>query len=47
MKLEDFAYAVAEKVFADLTHKHHFEVPADVRKEVLETVKREYTELVR
>ncbi len=35
MKLEDFAFAVAQKVFYELEHTHHFAVPEAIQKMVI------------
>ena len=40
MKLENLAYAIAERVFSELEHKHHFMVPEKIRKEVAESVQK-------
>ena len=38
MKLEDFAYAVAEEVLKLLETDHHYKVPDHVRKEIIDKV---------
>jgi len=47
LKLEDFAYAVAQKVLHELEHTHHFKVPDAIRKAILEQVKKDLNTLVR
>jgi hypothetical protein len=39
MKLEDFAYGIAKKIFEELEHKHHFKVPEAIQAEILKKVK--------
>lgn len=47
MKLEDLAYAIAQKVFAELEHTHHFVVPEKVQKEVLEKIQGQLGTLIK
>jgi hypothetical protein len=47
MKLEDLAYAIAQKVFWELEHTHHFVVPEPIRKEVLATVRSQLNSLIK
>ncbi len=47
MKLEDFAYAIAEKVFSELEHTHHFSVPDHIQKAIVEKVQKECGTLVK
>ena len=47
MKLEDLAYAVAQKVFAELEHTHHFVVPEKIQKQVIEKVQGELGSLIK
>ena len=46
MKLEDFAFAISKKIFHELEHKHHFSVPEEIRKKVIEVVKQDLDELI-
>jgi hypothetical protein len=46
MKLEDLAYAIAQKVFNELEHKHHFKVPDDIRKVVSASVQENLGDLL-
>lgn len=46
MKLEDLAYAIAQKVFSELEHKHHFVVPDQIRKKVIEKVREDLGSLI-
>ncbi|MBU0677623.1 MAG: hypothetical protein KJ626_05870 [Verrucomicrobia bacterium] len=47
MKLEDLAYAIAQKVLYELEHTHHFIVPKDIGKKVIETVKKDLPALIK
>jgi len=47
MKLEDLAYAIAQKVFSELEHAHHFVVPEKVQKEIIEKVQSEIGSLIK
>jgi hypothetical protein len=46
MKLEDFAYSVAERTLKLLENEHHYKVPDHVRKEIHEKIVREIDGLV-
>jgi hypothetical protein len=46
MKLEDFAYAVVQKVFWELEHTHHFVVPEPERKAILAKVGEQLSTLI-
>lgn len=46
MKLEDFAYAVAEEVLKSLETDHHYKVPDHIRKEIVEKVMRDIDNIV-
>lgn len=39
MKLEDFAYGIAKKIFEQLEREHHFKVPEAIQAEILKKVK--------
>jgi hypothetical protein len=39
MKLEDFAYEIAKRVFHELEHAHHFTVPEAIREAVIRSVR--------
>lgn len=47
MKLEDLAYAIAQKVFWELEHTHHFVVPAPIQKDVLAKVQQQLNSLIK
>jgi len=47
MKLEDLAYAIAQKVLWELEHTHHFVVPEPARKAVIAKVVAELPSLIR
>jgi hypothetical protein len=47
MKLEDLAYSIAQKVFWELEHTHHFVVPADIQKDVLAKVRQQLNALIK
>lgn len=47
MKLEDFAYAVAQSVFHELEHVHHFVVPRPIREAVLAKIKQNLASLIK
>lgn len=47
MKLEDLAYAIAQKVFWELEHTHHFVVPEPIRKEILAAVRAQLNSLIK
>ena len=47
MKLEDLAYAIAQKVFHELEHRHHFVVPEAIRKAVLQAVREQLHSLIK
>ena len=46
MKLEDFAYSVAERTLKLLENEHHYKVPDHVRKEIHDKIAGEIDELV-
>jgi len=46
MKLEDFAYSVADRTLRLLENEHHYKVPDHVRKEIFERIAREIDGLV-
>ncbi len=46
MKLEDLAYAIAQRVFRELEHTHHFAVPEEIRKKVSEKIRADLDQLV-
>jgi hypothetical protein len=47
MKLEDLAYAITLKVFDELEHKHHYVVPKDIQKKVIEAAKKDLDQLIK
>lgn len=47
MKIEDLVYAVAQRVFRELEHTHHFIVPEAVEKAILEKIKAELHTLIK
>lgn len=47
MKLEDLAYAIAQKVFWELEHTHHFAVPENIRKEILAAIRAQLASLIK
>lgn len=47
MKLEDLAYAVAQKVFWELEHTHHFVVPEAIQKAVVSKVREQLASLIK
>lgn len=47
MKLEDLAYAIAQKVFSELEHTHHYVVPEEVQKAVIARVREHLATLIR
>ena len=47
MKLEDLAYAIAQYVFSELEHTHHFVVPEKTRKAVAEKVQENLDSLMK
>ncbi len=47
MKLEDLAYAIAQKVLWELEHTHHFVVPEAIQKEILQAVKKDLHHLIK
>lgn len=47
MKLEDLAYAIVQKVFWELEHTHHFNVPEAIRKAILATVRAQLGSLIK
>lgn len=46
MKIEDFAYAVVQKVFWELEHHHHFNVPEPIRKKIQESIRGQINDLI-
>ncbi len=46
MKLDDFAYAVAQKVFHELEHTHHYVVPEPIQKAILARVREQMGALI-
>ena len=46
MKLQDFAFAIAQKVFQELEHTHHYAVPEQMKKDILEKIQKEHGQLV-
>ena len=46
MKLEDFAYSVADRTLRLLENEHHYKVPDHVRKEIFERIAGEIDGLV-
>jgi hypothetical protein len=46
MKLEDFAYSVAERTLKLLENEHHYKVPDHVRKEIHEKIAGEIDGLI-
>lgn len=46
MKLEDFVYAVLQRAFSDLEHRHHFVVPEPMQKAVIAKVQSEISEII-
>ena len=46
MKLEKLVYAVVQRVFAELEHAHHFVVPEDTKKAVIESVQQDLDSLI-
>jgi len=46
MKLEEFAYSVADRTLRLLETEHHYKVPDHVRKEIFERIAREINGLV-
>ncbi|MBP7427897.1 MAG: hypothetical protein KBC05_00620 [Candidatus Hydrogenedentes bacterium] len=47
MKLEDLAYAIAQKVFWELEHTHHFVVPENIRKDILAAIRAQLNSLIK
>ena len=46
MKLEDLAFAIVQKVFEKLLHRHHFHIPEAVQEAVRKEVLAELNKLV-
>lgn len=46
MKLEDLAFAIVQKVFEKLLHKHHFQIPPAVQEAVRKEVMAELNKLI-
>lgn len=47
MKLEDLAFAIAQKIFWELEHRHHFVVPDAIQKAVIAKVREDMGELIK
>jgi hypothetical protein len=47
MKLEDLAYAVAQQVFHELEHTHHYVVPESIQRAVLARVREQLGSLIK
>jgi len=47
MKLEDLAYAIAQKIFWELEHTHHFVVPKELEKAVMAKVRQDLASLIK
>ena len=47
MKLDDFAYAIAQKVFRELVHTHHIVISEPIEKAVLAKVREELSTLIK
>jgi hypothetical protein len=47
MKLEDFAYAVAQHVFHELEHTHHYVVPEPIQKAILARLREQTGALIK
>ena len=46
MKLENMAYAVVQKTFWELEHNHHYIVPQEIQKSILESITDNLDELI-
>jgi hypothetical protein len=46
MKLEDLAFAIAQRVFWELEHTHHFVVPEKICKAVTEKIQQDLDSIV-
>jgi len=46
MKLEQFAYSVADRTLKLLETDHHYKVPEHVRKDILDKISQEIDDLV-
>lgn len=47
MKLEDLAYAIAQKVLWELEHTHHFAIPEAVQKAVVAKVRENLASIIK
>ena len=46
MKLEDLAFSIAKRIFAELEKGHGFKVPEQTRKAVIEKVQENLSDLI-
>ncbi len=47
MKVQDFAYQVAARTIDLLEHTQHYKIPEDLRKNVLSTIEKELSDLIK